>query len=136
MRADRVFLDANILFSVAYGSQGLRRLWDLARNGHCALLASEYVIEEARRNLETSEQLDRLNAYLSNVKIVPEADQSIICPIDLSHKDIPVLGAAVAARADYLITGDRVHFSEYFGRTMIGVKILMARDYFLSKTRS
>ena len=48
MKADKLFLDANILFSVAYGSPGLDRLWKLAKKGHCELIASQYVIEEAK----------------------------------------------------------------------------------------
>jgi len=135
MTADRVFLDANILFSVAYGSPGLDRLWELAKKGHCVLFASRYVIEEAKRNLNTSDQLKNLKAYLSDVQIVLEVDQSIICPIELPEKDRPVLMAAISAKADYLITGDMLHFGKYFGRSIMGVKVRMARDYVLSKTK-
>jgi len=135
MTADRGFLDANILFSVAYESPGLDRLWERAKKGHCVLLASRYVIEEAKRNLNTPEQLNNLKACLSDVQIVLEANQSIACPIDLPPKDIPVLMAAIFARADYLITGDMVHFGKYFGRSIMDVRIMMARDYVLSKTK-
>jgi predicted nucleic acid-binding protein len=135
MNADRVFLDANILFSVAYGSPGLDRLWELAKKGHCVLFASRYVIEEAKRNLNTPDQLNNLKAYLSDVQIVLEVDQSIICPLELPEKDRPVLMAAISAKADYLITGDMLHFGKYFGRSIMGVKVRMARDYVLSKTK-
>ncbi len=50
---DRVFLDANVLFSAAYGSSRIGALWDRARFGRCRLLASRYAIEEARRNLSS-----------------------------------------------------------------------------------
>ena len=135
MNADRVFLDANILFSVAYGSPGLDRLWELAKKGHCVLFASRYVIEEAKRNRNTPDQLNNLKAYLSDVQIVLEVDQSIICPIELPEKDRPVLMAAISAKANYLITGDMLHFGKYFGRSIMGVKVRMARDYVLSKTK-
>jgi len=135
MNADRVFLDANILFSVAYGSPGLDRLWELAKKGNCVLFASRYVIEEAKRNLNTPDQLNNLKAYLSDVQIVLEVDQSIICPLELPEKDRPVLMAAISAKADYLITGDMLHFGKYFGRSIMGVKVRMARDYVLSKTK-
>ena len=135
MSADRIFLDANILFSVAYGSPGLDRLWELADQGYCVLLASGYVIEEAKRNLETPDHLNNLNTCLKDVQVVLEADQSIGCPIDLPQKDRPVLMAAISVRADYLITGDRVHFGKYFGQSIMGVKISMARDYFISRTK-
>lgn len=134
MRTEKVFLDANILFSVAYGSSSLGHLWDLSKKDLCVLLASNYVIEEAKRNLTTEAQLDKLDMYLSNVQIVLEADPSLSCPIDLPKKDRPVLMSAISAKADYFLTGDIVHFGRYFGKTIMDVKILMARDYFQSKT--
>jgi predicted nucleic acid-binding protein len=135
MKADKLFLNANILFSVAYGSPGLERLWKLAQEGRCELVASQYVIEEAKRNLDQLEHLDKLNGYLSKVSIVAEADPSIPCPIDLPDKDSPVLMAAITAKVDYLLTGDVTHFGKYFGKTIMGVRISWARDYLLSKMK-
>jgi predicted nucleic acid-binding protein len=133
MNLDRLFLDANILFSVAYGSSGLRLLWELAERGHCELIASQYVIEEAKRNLNQQEHLHKLSVYLPTVHVVSEADPSIPCPIDLPENDSPVLMAAISANADYLVTGDVTHFGKYFGRTIMGVRICRAQDYILSK---
>ncbi len=135
MNIDRIFLDANILFSVAYGSLGLGRLWELQKEGYCVLFASQYVIEEAKRNLPKPDELDKLEACLSNVQIVLEADPSVDCPIDLPEKDQPVLMAAISAKADYLLTGDIKHFGKYFGQTVMGVRICMARGYLLSKMK-
>ena len=135
MSIDRIFLDANILFSVAYGSPGLNRLWKLAQKGSCVLLASEYVIEEAKRNLSTSEQLQELEKYLSIVQTVPEVDPTIACPLDLPDKDRPVIMAAIGARARYFITGDITHFGKYFGQTIMGVNICLARDYISIKIK-
>lgn len=129
MSIDRIFLDANILFSLAYGSPSLDRLWELARKGNCELLASRYVIEEAKRNLTEPDQTKKLNTCLSEVRVVLEADPRITCPIDLPGKDKPVLMAAISAGADYLITGDVAHFGRYFGQTIEGVKICMVREY-------
>jgi predicted nucleic acid-binding protein len=135
MTIDRIFLDANILFSIAYGSQGLNRFWELTKKGHCILFTSNYVIEEARRNLIDSEQLKKLDIYLSKVQIVPEVDPGIPCPIELPKKDQPVMLAALSIKADYLITGDTIHFGKYFGQTVIGVKICRPRDYFAYQKR-
>ena len=109
MKADKLFLDANILFSVAYGSPGLDRLWKLSKKGHFELIASQYVIEEAKRNLD-QEHLDKLKGYLSKLTVVAEADPSIPYPIDLPDKDSPVLMAAIAA---YVAT-------HWAGRTWLG----------------
>ncbi len=127
---DRIFLDANILFSIAYGSLGLNRLWNLAERKHCLLLASNYVIEEARRNLFHPPQVKRLEACLRKVQIVPEVDTQMSCPIQLPEKDRPVLLAAISINANYLLTGDTLHFGKYFGQTISGVKICSPRDYF------
>ena len=131
----RLFLDANILFSAAYGSPGPAALWEASRKGRCVLLASHYVIEEAKRNLNTPGQLERLHGYLSDVQVVPEADPTIGCPVDLPQKDRPVLMSAIAARADVLITGDIAHFGKYFGKTFQGVQISTLRDYIRSQER-
>ena len=131
MIADRIFLDANILFSIAYGSPGLNRLWELAQKKHCELFASNYVVEEAKRNLLNSEQLRKLEAFLSMVQLVPDVDPSIPCPIELLEKDRPVLLAAISIKANYLLTGDMIHFGKYFGQTVRGIKICLPRDYLL-----
>jgi len=129
MSIDRVFLDANVLFSVAYGSPGLEGLWNLAKKRRCVLLASGYVIEEAKRNLSGIDQLRKLEAFLSNVEVVLEADPRAPCHVDLPEKDRPVFMAAINANANYLLTGDIEHFGDYFGQTIEGVKITMVRDY-------
>jgi uncharacterized protein len=133
MKRDFVFLDANVLFSVAYGSVGLRQLWELSAKGACTLIASRYVIEEARRNLAGSDQPRMLDEYLAEIEVVHEADPDLSCPIDLPEKDVPVLMAAICAGADYLLTGDIKHFGTYFGKTVMGVQILMPRDYLLPR---
>ena len=129
MTVDRIFLDANILFSAANGSPGLERLWNLAQEKRCLLFASDYVVEEARRNLHDENHLKKLETSLSEVRIVPEADPEMPCPIILPEKDRPVLLAAIFIKADCLITGDVLHFGKYFGQTVSGVKICRPRDY-------
>ena len=113
---DRIFLDANILFSIAYGSPGLKRLEELAQNKQCLLFASKYVIEEAKRNLSNPSQIKRLDDFLSNIQIIPEMDPYLPCPLDLPEKDRPVLLAAISIRADYLLTGDIIHFGKHLER--------------------
>ena len=130
---DRIFLDANVLFSIAYGSPGLKRLEELAQKKRCLLFASNYVIEEAKRNLSNPSQLKRLEIFLSNVQIIPEMDPQLPCPIHLPEKNRPVLLAAISVRADYLLTGDITHFGKYFGRRVSGVTICLPRDYLITR---
>jgi predicted nucleic acid-binding protein len=129
MTADRIFLDANVLFSVAYGSRGLISSWDLAEEKRCLLFTSEYAVAEAKRNLFTVDQLKRLETYVSKVRIAPEVDPGMPCPIPLPEKDRPVMLAALAAKVNYLVTGDTVHFGRYFGQVVSGIKICRPADY-------
>jgi predicted nucleic acid-binding protein len=65
---DRIFLDANVLYSAAYPeSFGLARLWS---QNDVELMSSPYAIEEARRNLainrpEAPQRLTYLTEALS-----------------------------------------------------------------------
>ena len=70
----RIFLDANVLISIAYGSPGLKRLEERTLKKHCLLFASNFVIEEAKRNLSDPPQIKRLGLFLSNIQIIPEMD--------------------------------------------------------------
>jgi hypothetical protein len=55
---DRLFLDANVLFSAAYlPDAGLPRLWKLPG---IVLCSSRYALEEARANFSTQPQRNRL----------------------------------------------------------------------------
>lgn len=127
---DRLFLDANILFSAAYGSAGISRLWALAADRKVELLTSAYAVEEARRNLDRREHKRRLEGLLSAVKIVPEPDPNLPCPADLPPKDRPLLLAAIQAGATHFVTGDLKHFGAYRGRRFSSVLICTPRDYF------
>ncbi len=75
------------------------------------------------------EQKKGLEDYLSEVRIVPEVDPTLPCPIEFPDKDRPVLMAAISIQVDYLMTGDSTHFGKYFGRTVNGVKICRPQDY-------
>jgi uncharacterized protein len=69
---DRVFLDANVLYSAAYLEQsGLTRLWTL---DDVDLLTSAYGLEEVRRNLamdrpEAVTRLERLCKPITTVNV-------------------------------------------------------------------
>lgn len=131
-RRDRVFLDANVLFSAAWHeAAGLLRLW---RRKSRTLLSSPYAVEEARRNLESLEQRQRLATLLATVESVPDVVTGILpADIGLPSKDRPIFLAAIHARATHLLTGDARHFGPLYGRMVSGTLILRPADY-LGKT--
>lgn len=126
---DRVFLDANILFSAAYRPYaGLRQLWEVP---DVELVTSAYAVEEARRNLDRPEQRVALQVLLQSMEVLAASprDPPITVPIELAEKDRPILAMAVAARATHLLTGDVQHFGRYYGQTVAGVHILPPAAY-------
>ena len=125
---DRLFLDANVLFSSAYlPVSEFLRLWQLPNT---KLITSDYAAEEARKNLKEQKQRERLRVLLREVEIVSAGPPNLVPPgIDLPVKDQPILLAAIAARATHLITGDKKHFGRYFGRAVEGVMILPLSEY-------
>jgi predicted nucleic acid-binding protein len=132
---DRLFLDANVLFSAAYKPDArVLRLWTL-RN--VALFTSRYALEEARFNLEDSKQkrsLEKLSRELQFLE-APE-DQKLPRGVTLPDKDAPILLAAIEAKADYLLTGDIRHFGPYLGKNIAGVTVIPPGRYLKSGIRN
>jgi predicted nucleic acid-binding protein len=124
---DKLFLDANVLFSAAYRPDaGVRRLWRLPG---ARLVTSSYALEEARRNLTRPEQradLEKLSESLEVLGAVAESegDSGIVGTVDLPEKDRPILLAAMSAGATHLITGEFAHFGPYYGQRVGGVLII------------
>lgn len=125
---DRVFLDANVLFSTSYRSDsGLVRLWQWK---NARLITSVYALEEALSNLVTDAQRERLEFLMDNVTIVNQTtDDSLPPEIQLPQKDRPIFQAAIAAGATHLLTGDVRHFGALFGKTIEKVLVLCPAEY-------
>jgi hypothetical protein len=123
----RVFLGANILFSAAKSSGAILQLVDqIPIRGH-ECVADEYVIAEARRNLE-----QKFPAALSDFENLLRAISRHASPAALSapgldlllpEKDRPVLASAIQHRCQALHTGDKTHFGRLYGQTIAGVSI-------------
>ena len=120
-----VFLDANVLYVIA--SDPDCRLFAAVMAGKATFLASPYVIEEARRNLDPAGRpnLERLRPKL---RLAPECFGPPPAGIELPGKDVPVLASAAMARADQLVTLDRGHFGRLYGRAVGGVKVSPPRE--------
>src|ERR1051326_1275924 len=98
---DRVFLDANVLYSAGYkDTSALRKLWELPE---VELLTSYYAVDEAHRNLAMDKpgQIESLEQLMSAMTIVADPAEAFALPdgIDLVEKDRPILLAPIMARA-------------------------------------
>jgi len=134
---DRVFLDANVLFSAAYAPENcFLELWQ--RKG-IRLLSSEYAVQEAERNLTGVACLKRLKRLVAVMEILPgyAAGAPLDAPLvaRLPEKDRPILAAAIDARATLLLTGDRRHFGELYGKRIGGVFIQSPAQYLHNKSK-
>lgn len=123
----RVFLDANILFSAARSPGAIRQLVEQIQNRGHECVADEYVIAEARRNLEQKfpaalpdfENLLRTISRLSSPPALSTPSLDLLLP----EKDRPVLASAIQHRCQALLTGDKTHFGRIYGQTIAGVSI-------------
>jgi len=123
----RLFLDANVLFSVAYRSDaGLLELWKLR---DVALCSSRYALEEARVNFSNEGQRARLVRLTEKVQFFDAAQRELPRGVALPEKDVPILLAAIEARATHLLTGDVRHFGSYFGKRIEGILVLPPGAY-------
>jgi len=124
---DRLFLDANVLFSAAYRpGAGLLQLWKL---NNAVLCSSRYAFEEARVNLAGEDQRVRLASLSESLHWFEAVQRELPRGVVLPEKDVPIMLAARAARATHLLTGDVRHFGAYFGRKIEGIAIVSPGDY-------
>jgi predicted nucleic acid-binding protein len=73
---------------------------------------------EAAGRLESLMRLITMEAEAARAEVDWALEQR------LPLKDAPVLAAAVACRADALVTGDRAHFGHLFGRRVRHLRVI------------
>jgi predicted nucleic acid-binding protein len=131
---DRIFLDANVLFSAAYrADSGLLAFWKLR---DVALCSSRYAIEEANLNLEEEAQRRRLARLTAALHVFDVRERELPPGIALPQKDAPILLAAIEAQATHLVTGDVRHFGAYFGKSVQGVLVITPAEYLKRRGKS
>jgi predicted nucleic acid-binding protein len=134
VKGDRIFLDANVLVSAAWSDDNaLTPLWRLPG---IELVTSIYASEEATRNLHDPGRKERLAALLGSVTLVGDFALELAVPASVPAKDRPIIGAAIAARATHLLTGDKAHFRHCFGKEVCGVRVLRPAAYLRRKRRA
>lgn len=134
---DRLFLDANVLYSAARSaSSRLRALWDMP---DAELLSSPYAVAEALYNIQADcpQRVDDLLRLVDRMAVSASSTAADVpLPgVSLPEKDRPILAAAIALKASHLLTGDKTHFAGVLGRRVSGVLILMPGQYLRSKAR-
>ncbi len=126
----RVVLDANILLA-GLATRGLcEALLTLCFQHHTVVL-SDHILEEVRRHYinkfkATAERADKV---VSDLREESQIVSPCSVPTDAFEDpdDLPVLGTAVAARAEALVTGDKalLELGQYEG-----IPILSPREFY------
>lgn len=130
---DRLFLDANVLFTAAHNPDGKAALlFDALDLKRWELLASAFAIAEARRNIATKYPpcAARLESLIARLTVVTQP-APVAVGISLPEKDQPIYLAALACRATHLLTGDKRHFGRHMNRpqTTGGIVIQTVAEY-------
>jgi putative PIN family toxin of toxin-antitoxin system len=110
----RVVLDTNILISaIAYPGSIPGRIFSAWQSGQLDVVLSRYILNEMERVLPRFAQVklsasgirDLADSFMFRAEMV---EPSAVAEASLRHEaDAPVLGTLLAAKADYLITGDK-----------------------------
>lgn len=109
----KVILDTNIIVSAIVFGGKPREIFDLIQNGRIQADVTSFIIFELKEVLTkkfdfNDEKLKEVEDIIHNsfVDISPKISLNLIKKYPLDNK---ILEAAIEAKADYLITGDKKH---------------------------
>ncbi|MCC7353326.1 MAG: PIN domain-containing protein [Anaerolineae bacterium] len=131
----RAFIDASVLFAASYSKTGAsREIIRYALQGKAILIISEFVLDEAERNLSlkhpaTLPVFHFLTQTIPFEIIEPTVQEVQDAKSYTAHKDAPVVAAAKKARPGFLVSLDRRHLvdqPEVARRS--GLKIVLPED--------
>ncbi len=132
MAPDRVFLDANVIFSAALGGESFTALWDALRRGVITVCTSPQCIDEARRNVTRKRPaaVARLEATFLDVVLVAAPGRMVgWAEAKLPEDDGWVLAGAVEGGAQVLLTGNTKHFGWMMTRDDLPIRVRTVRAY-------
>lgn len=134
-RQIKVFLDSNVVFSIAYTGKERSRaylIYEIQALGKLKVHLSDLVCKEAlfniRRKKPEAEQF--LNELIRQSKIVADI------AADLKHSEIHklpindriILSTAVYHKADVFVTGNEKDFNDFYRKKVFGTLILKPVD--------
>jgi len=131
-----VFLDSNLLFSVAWTGREKSRsaiLFELQSLGFIRLFISRLVLEETMSNLREKrpEAIPFFEELSGDVKVVPDL---VVEGEDRRLKELPendrvILSTAVAHGMDFFLTGNTRDFRGLYRRRIGRTLILTPREF-------
>ena len=131
-----IFLDSNVIISGIYSKAGPPgKILDLHTAGRIQIVVCKFVLEEVIRNIKVkrSKDIPALYAFLSNappvVAVDPGINEILLWAKYLSQEDAIILAAAIHARVDYFITGDKHFHSAALKSQKLNLKILTPAEF-------
>jgi len=124
---NRVFLDANVLFTAAHNPAGKAALViALGVKGKWEVVSSSYAAEEARRNIASKfpQSQSHLQVLIDSISIVASGSGAD-CPVKLPEKDRPIMEPAIRSKATHLLTGDLRDFGALMNKPRQTVRIVI-----------
>ena len=120
----RVVLDTNIVVSAMLSPAGTAAdVLRLALHRHVLLCVSEAILEEYEgvlRRPKFRRPPQVVSAFMKSIRAVAEkAEPTKTLAVSTDEADNRFLECAEAAGADYLVTGNKQHFPDSWGRTRI-----------------
>jgi predicted nucleic acid-binding protein len=134
----RAFVDSSALMAATLSATGAAYdPLEAGQQGRIALVVSPYVLREVERNLyrKASRGLDALQERQDQLGLI-DPPPSLIDDIarHVEPKDAPIVAAAVAAQADYLVTYDLRHLlsqaeviRRHYGIEVVEPAVMLAR---------
>jgi hypothetical protein len=115
LQRDRVFADANVLFSASYiPDHVFLFFWASSRT---RMVTSQFAANETLRNVSSRAHVERLEHLLARTEVIASEEHRAHSEILLPGKDRPILRGALGCRSRFLVTGDKRHFGAYFDRS-------------------
>jgi putative PIN family toxin of toxin-antitoxin system len=128
----RLVLDTNVLLSaLAFPGSKPDQVLQRIRRGEVELFLSSFILTELERILRdklrfTKRQTDERVAVIRRMATLVEPTERIAL-VAAKDDDNRILECAVAARADYLVTGDKEHLLPL--RSIGGIQIVTAATF-------
>jgi predicted nucleic acid-binding protein len=134
-----VFLDSNVLFSVAWTGREKSRsaiLFELQSLGFVRLFISRLVLEETMSNLREKrpEAIPFVEELLGEVEVVPDlaVEGEDLRVQGLPENDRLILSTAVSQGMDFFLTGNSKDFRGLY-RSRIGRTLILSPREFLNR---
>lgn len=127
----RIVLDSNVILAGLNSRGTTRDVLQLIVNGKVVLCISSFIVAEVKRSLRIdfrwmdSTIESTIDALLRHAQLIDAPEH--IAAVVTDPSDNRILECAVAAHADYIVTGDRKHLlplDEYQG-----IRIITPRDF-------